>query len=67
LHDFKDSRKNLIDYVKSTQDDLRSHITLQSPMGALDSYQLILFLSSHTNRHIQQINEVKADPGFPKK
>ena len=67
LSAFKESRENLIDYVKKTSDDLRSHIAIETPMGPLDAYQLVLFTSSHTNRHLQQINEVKADPGFPKK
>lgn len=66
LKDFGTNRESLIDYVKTTQDDLRGHITPQTPMGPLDAYQLILFLSSHSTRHILQINEVKADPGFPK-
>ncbi len=25
-----------------------------------------LFIGAHSNRHMQQINEVKADPAFPK-
>ncbi len=37
-----------------------------TPVGMLDSYQLILFTAAHTNRHTQQIIEVKADPNFPK-
>nr|WP_315822762.1 hypothetical protein [Paraflavitalea speifideiaquila] len=36
------------------------------PFGQFDCYQMILFQAGHTNRHIQQIREVKADPGFPK-
>lgn len=66
LKAFEESRDKLIDYVKTTQDDMRSHISVQTPLGPLDSYQLVLFISSHTNRHIQQIEEVKADPAFPK-
>lgn len=65
LESFKQSRDKLIDYVKSTNDDLRNHI-LAMPFGSLDGYQFILFISAHTNRHTQQIEEVKADPNFPK-
>ncbi|AXY73231.1 DinB family protein [Paraflavitalea soli] len=62
---FQSGRVKLTDYVKSTDDDLRNHvITLQ--FGLLDSYQMILFMAAHTNRHTQQIREVKADAGFPK-
>lgn len=33
--------------------------------GSLDVQGWLLFLSSHTERHTKQIEEVKADPGFP--
>lgn len=59
-------RTALIDFVKATPEDMRNHVNTQTPMGPLDSYQLVLFTSSHTKRHMQQINEVKADPNFPK-
>lgn len=65
LQAFETNRDNLIDYIKNTSGDMRNHVALQSPMGPLDAYQLVLLLSSHTNRHIQQIKEVKADPKFP--
>lgn len=65
LNDFKTNRANHIKYIKGTSEDLRNHIA-QTPAGWIDCYQLSLFMSAHTNRHTQQINEVKANPGFPK-
>jgi uncharacterized damage-inducible protein DinB len=62
---FKADRAKLIEYVKSTNDDLRSHVAAL-PVGSFDCYQLILFVGAHSNRHMQQIEEVKADPNFPK-
>ncbi len=62
---FSASRDKLVEYVNSTNDDLRNHIN-QLPVGVFDSYQMILFIGAHSNRHMQQINEVKADPNFPK-
>ena len=62
---FKKQRDKLVEYVKSTNDELRNHVTT-TPVGMLDSYQLILFTAAHSNRHTQQIMEVKADPNFPK-
>jgi hypothetical protein len=62
---FKGDREKLITYVKSTQEDLRNHVATM-PFGMIDSYQLILFIGAHSNRHAQQIAEVMADPGFPK-
>ena len=65
LESFKTNRAKLIEYVKSTNDDLRNHV-VTFPVGSFDSYQMILFIGAHSNRHTQQINEVKADPNFPK-
>jgi hypothetical protein len=62
---FSASRDKLIEYVNTTNDDLRNHIN-QLPVGVFDSYQMVLFIGAHSNRHMQQINEVKADPNFPK-
>ena len=66
LTSFSASRDKLIEYVNITNDDLRNHIN-QLPGGAIfDSYQMVLLIGAHSNRHMQQINEVKADPNFPK-
>jgi len=67
LEFFKTNREKLIDYVKTTNDDMRNHVAdLHFPFGPIDSYQLTLFIAGHSNRHTQQIKEVKADPNFPK-
>jgi hypothetical protein len=65
LKSFNEGRDSLITYVNTTNDDLRNHIA-KLPFGNPDAYQIILLISAHTNRHTQQINEVKADPDFPK-
>jgi hypothetical protein len=65
MNDFKVARASHIKYIKATSEDLRNHF-VQMPFGLLDCYQLCLMISSHTNRHTQQLKEVKADPGFPK-
>lgn len=62
---FKIGREKLIALVKSTKVDLRNHI-LVLPVGTYDSYQFILLIAAHSNRHTQQIDEVKASPDFPK-
>ena len=65
---FLDSRGHTIEYVKTTQEDLRDHL-FDHPVpaiGTLDGYQWILLISGHTRRHTAQILEVKADPSFPK-
>jgi len=65
LESFKTNRAKLIEYVKTTNDDLRNHVVTLPP-GSFDSYQMLLFIAAHSNRHTQQIEEVKADPNFPK-
>lgn len=65
LESFKGDRGKLIEYVNKTADDLRNHVAIL-PMGTYDSYQMILFIGAHSYRHTQQIEEVKADPNFPK-
>jgi hypothetical protein len=65
LESFMKNRDRLIEYVKSTNDDLRNHVATL-PFGSIDGFQGILFIAAHSNRHTQQIMEVKADPNFPK-
>ena len=64
---FKESRDRTIEYVKTTKDDLRGHIAPHPQLKELDAYQWMLLIAGHTNRHVQQINEVKANPNFPKR
>ena len=66
VESFKSSRTDHIKYMKSTTEDLRNHV-VQMPFGSIDCFQLCLMMASHSNRHTQQINEVKADPNFPGK
>lgn len=63
---FRENRGKLIDYVKSTQADLRNHVSAL-PVGSFDAYQMILFIGAHSNRHVLQMQEVMSNPGFPKK
>lgn len=64
--DFKKNRMEHIKHIKSSTEDMRNHV-VQMPFGWIDCYQLCLMIASHSNRHTQQINEVKASPGFPSK
>jgi hypothetical protein len=64
LEAFRKLHAEMLDYVRSTNDDLRGRL-LTKEQG-VDLYQWILEISAHTQRHILQIREVKASPGFPK-
>ena len=64
LESFKITRAEHFKYMKGTTEDLRDHVA-QTGYGWLDCYQLCLLMSSYSKRYFQQIEEIKADPGFP--
>lgn len=55
-------RAQLLQYIRTTDDDLRSHFVVRQ---GCDAYQWALLISTHEQRHILQIREIKADPKFP--
>lgn len=61
---FRKLRATLRDYASTTTDDLRPRRLIG---GNMSVYQWFLMISSHSQRHILQIREIKAHPGFPKK
>jgi hypothetical protein len=63
---FKQSREHTIAYVRDTQDDLRAHFFDHPVLKTMDTYQWILLISAHSQRHTAQLSEVKANPNFPK-
>lgn len=66
LNHFEKSRAKTIAYLQSAQ-DLRGHV-VNGPMDQpLDGYEWLIFEGAHSERHTKQIEEVKADPNFPKK
>ncbi len=62
--EFRQRRDHMIQYVETTRDALRDHTT-GTGENAFDAYQFIVMLAGHTQRHVAQINEVKADPKYP--
>jgi len=61
---FVESRAATEQFLKTTS-GLRDHVT-DGPVGKMDGYEFVLFIAAHCERHTKQINEVKADPNFPK-
>jgi hypothetical protein len=61
---FRKLRATIMEYAKSTQEDLRSRKLLE---GNMDVYQWALMISTHSQRHILQIREIKAHAGYPAK
>lgn len=50
-------------YIRDTQDDLRGRLVQRQRS---DAYQWALLISTHEQRHILQIREIKAHPKYPK-
>jgi len=64
LKHFLESREITEQFLLATP-GLRDHV-MDGPVGKMDGYEFILFIAAHSERHVKQINEVKADPSFPK-
>ncbi len=64
--EFDAARKRTIDYIRTTQDDLRGHAMAHPVMQTIDGYQWVLLLAAHSARHTAQIEEVKTAAGYPK-
>jgi hypothetical protein len=54
-----------LEYVRQATDNLHHHFAPLGALGDLDGYQWLLLLASHTERHVAQMDEVKAHPGYP--
>ncbi len=63
---FNQSRDKSIEFVKAAPENLHAYAAPHPVLKALDGYQWLLLVSAHTSRHTAQINEVKADPKFPR-
>ena len=64
LGEFRKLRTTMMGYAKTTQEDLRGRLLIDSKM---DVYQWFLMISTHSQRHILQIREIKAHAGYPAK
>lgn len=64
---FKETRAKNIAFLKANYPEMRTHFLDAPPPGLLDAYEWMLFMGAHSKRHTAQIEEVKADPNFPKK
>lgn len=63
---FTEKRDQNEQYVKTTSDDLRTHVA-PGPAGTMDAYQFLVLMASHTARHTKQIKEVEANAAYPAK
>jgi hypothetical protein len=66
LANFGTTRQASIDFMKSNKEDMRAHFA-NMPLGRLDTFQSFLFMIGHSERHLAQLKEVKADSKYPAK
>ena len=64
LDSFRKLHAMMLEYARTTEENLRDHAVEE---WGVDAYQCLLEISTHTQRHILQIREIKADPRFPKR
>jgi uncharacterized damage-inducible protein DinB len=64
LASFRKLRRTMVDLAKRSEEDFRGRPFMG---GGQDVYQWYLMISTHSQRHILQIREIKADPKYPKK
>jgi uncharacterized damage-inducible protein DinB len=65
LQRFATARSRTEDFLRSSELDHRAHVINHPVMGPLDAYQWVLLVAAHTERHLNQIAELKADANFP--
>ena len=66
LASFEKTRNATMDFIRNTKINMRN-LFGNGPMGTLDAYQQFLFVSGHSERHLAQLKEVKADAKYPTK
>lgn len=64
LATYRKLHAQLLQFVRTTDADLRSKMVDRQ---RCDAYQWLLLISTHQQRHILQIREIKADAKFPSK
>lgn len=63
---FEKRRTATMDMMKNNKSDLRA-VFGPTPLGVVDGFQQYLFVIGHSERHLLQLKEVKADPKYPAK
>jgi hypothetical protein len=64
LASFRKLRARMLETAKTSAEDFRGRPFMG---GGQDVYQWFLMISTHAQRHILQVREIKAHPSYPKK
>jgi len=63
---FLKGRERATQYARECCEDVRRLFAVHPLLGEIDCYRFLLLLALHPARHAVQIEEIKADPAFPK-
>jgi hypothetical protein len=64
LDQFAANREKTIAYVSACEDDLHAR-SIVHPVGTMTCHEYVIFVTSHTLRHLDQIREIQKSPGYP--
>jgi hypothetical protein len=67
INRFKQSHAKIMEFAEKTDLPLKAH-TVDNPspiFNTLNAYDWLLYIPLHTTRHLKQMAEVKASPGYP--
>jgi hypothetical protein len=64
LEQFVENREKTIAYLGNCQDDLHAR-TVAHPIATMTCHELVVMMAGHTLRHLAQIREIRAAPGYP--
>ena len=67
LRIYRERRARSLAFAETTAEPLKAHTRdhHRPVLGTLNAYQWLLYIPLHNQRHIQQIEEIKAAPGYP--
>ena len=64
MTDYRKHHARLLEYVRTTRDDLRRRLVERQNS---DAYQWAMLISTHEQRHILQIREIKSHAKYPRR
>ena len=63
---FEAARAGTLEFLMTTDADFRMYSgTVTEEIEPMDAHQWLLFAAGHVERHVDQIEQVKADEGYP--
>ena len=65
VREFEATRERSVRFSAVTQAELHNHFFPHPVLGLCDCYQWLLLIGAHCERHVRQMEEVKADPAYP--